>query len=374
MAHKAKSKSILCLAQQRNTKPKVKNAQKKTKAAEKMTTTASTEAENMNLPSCSFTEPIVRVVSPPVAKKGSGPPRKPQPDENETIKTSLIIIHKRREGSVNTDIIGAKALTTWKNSSGRSKSWAKCRRKKLSQVDLKLLVELQTRSVALGWRTSSTVTPASFLRSQGLGVNSAPTRKRSSATRTSSYLAIEHDRETTLPRGHSLRAEITRQGNEGRAEWGFLRLTMTQDIVSLTREAYLTVITLPTCVKTSGEETKSNARGIRTFPVLSLLRNDSHADVYLIQNSYAPFEWYHAHAFLNDSVAGKRATFAKRKMNHLRRSRCFIFEVLQEGRTIIIMEPEAKGNELRLKLSQNDFPLLPGTGEKSTGLDICFWG
>jgi hypothetical protein len=127
MAHKAKPKSKPGLTQQTKTNPKSKVTQKKTKATEKTTTTTATENENKNIPSCSFTEPIIRVVSLPLAEKGSGPPQKPQPDEIETTKAPLVIVHKRGKKNVNTDIIGAKALTTWKKSSGRGKSWANCR-------------------------------------------------------------------------------------------------------------------------------------------------------------------------------------------------------------------------------------------------------
>jgi hypothetical protein len=118
----------------------------------------------------------------------------------------------------------------------------------------------------------------------------------------------------------------------------------------------------------SGGETHSNSGEIRSLPILRHLRNDSHADVYLAQNQNFPFELYHAHAFLNDGLSGNWATFAKRKMKHLRGSRGFVFEVLQRGRTIIVMEPESKAEEFRLKITQNDFPPLPGTGETSTGL------
>lgn len=370
MAHKAKRKTKPDSTQGTKSDPKIKVASKKTKGTEKKTTATTAESENQNPPSCSFTEPIIRI-SPPIAEKRPGSPQKPQNKGNEADRTRLTIFHKRGKNDVNSDIIGAKALATWKKSSGRSKSWANCRRKKLSKGDLELLVMSQTRSVAFGWRASSTITPSCFLRSQGLTVNSEPKRKRSSTTRTSGYLPVEYDRSVPLPRGRPVWGWANRQGNEFRAGWGFLRMTIHQGIVSFTRERHLTEINIPSSFKVFGRQAYSNAEETSTFPVLRLLRNENHADVYLVQNPNAAFDLYHAHAFLKDGLSGNWPAFAKRKMKSLRGSRDWAFEVLQEGRMITVMKPKYEAQEFRLKMTQNDFPPLPGVGKISTLYRYC---
>jgi hypothetical protein len=228
-------------------------------------------------------------------------------------------------------------------------------------------VQSQTRSVSFGWRFSSTVTPSLFVRSHGICVNSEPTQKRLSTARTSRYLAVDQDRDVSLPRGRPVFGWAKRQGREYRAELGFLRLTINRENVSLTREAYLSEIDLSKS-DAPGNERLWEVSEISCLPVLRLLRNESHADVYLIQNPNNSFKLYHAHAFLNNGLSGNWSTFAKRKMKHLRGSLDFLTETIQRGRVIIIMKAGSNADEFHLKNTQKEFPLLPGIGENSTGL------
>jgi hypothetical protein len=363
MAHKAKPKLKPSPTQSTKTTQKTKSIQK-TKTTKETTTTEN--ANKNNLTPSSFTEPVLRVVSPPSAGKGSKSPQKPQPDGDGTTKILIIVFHKLGKKDNIADIVGAKTLTSWKKSSGRSKSWANCQRTKLTQGDLELLAQSQTRSVSFGWRFSNMVTPSLFARSHGIRVNSEPTQNRLSTARTSGYLAVDQDRDVPLPRGRPVFGWAKRQGSEHRAELGFLRLTINRENVSLTREAYLSEIDL------SKSDAPGNRRlwgvsGISSLPVLRLLQNESHADVYLIQNPNNPFKLYHAHAFLNDGLSGNWSTFAKRKMKHLRGSRDFLTETIQRGRVIIIMKAGANVEEFHLKNTQKEFPPLPGIGEKPTG-------
>ncbi|PMD60297.1 uncharacterized protein K444DRAFT_612496 [Hyaloscypha bicolor E] len=361
MAHKAKPKLKPSPTQSTKTTQKTKSIQK-TKTTKETTTTEN--ANKNNLTPSSFTEPVLRVVSPPSAGKGSKSPQKPQPDEDGTTKTPIVVFHKQEKEDNIADIIGVKTLTMWKKSSGRSKSWANCRRTKLSQGDLELLAQSQTRSVSFGWQFSSMVTPSLFARSHGIRVNSEPTQKRLSTARTSGYLAVDQNRYVPLPRGRPVFGWAKRQGSEHRAELGFLRLTINREDVNLTREAYLSEIDLSKS-DAPGSKRPWRVAGIQCFPVLRFLRNESHADVYLIQNPNNPFKLYHAHAFLNDGLSGNWSTFAKRKMKHLRGSRDFLTETIQRGRVIIIMKAGPNAEEFHLNNTQKEFPPLPGIDPKS---------
>jgi hypothetical protein len=210
------------------------------------------------------------------------------------------------------------------------------------------------------------VTPSLFARSHGIRVNSEPTQKRLSTARTSGYLAVDQNRYVPLPRGRPVFGWAKRQGSEHRAELGFLRLTINREDVNLTREAYLSEIDLSKS-DAPGSKRPWRVAGIQCFPVLRFLRNESHADVYLIQNPNNPFKLYYAHAFLNDGLSGNWSTFAKRKMKHLRGSRDFLTETIQRGRVIIIMKAGPNAEEFHLNNTQKEFPPLPGIGEKSTG-------
>jgi hypothetical protein len=110
--------------------------------------------------------------------------------------------------------------------------------------------------------------------------------------------------------------------------------------------------------------------------VIRLLQNESHADVYLVQNRNPLSK------FLDDGLSGNWSTFSRFakeewKMDRLRRSNGFHAETVQLGRKIIVMEGDSKDKYFHVKSMQREFPPLPRTGAKPLSiilglLDI--WG
>ncbi|KAN0116813.1 hypothetical protein V8E51_002790 [Hyaloscypha variabilis] len=143
-------------------------------------------------------------------------------------------------------------------------------------------------------------------------------------------------------------------------EVAFLRLTLDHGHVSMTQEAFFEKILLPTPSKNA--KYPGNLTSLPTHLVaISFLRNESHANVYLVALPSYPSRFYHAHAFLTD-VSGNWSSFSKRKMDRLRKSQGFYTETVQRGRKIIIMDTELKADEeFCIKRMQREFPPLLGT-------------
>jgi hypothetical protein len=390
MAHKAKSKKKADTAPEtKTTLPTKTNPKRKTTQQTKSTPgikseetpeMESTQERKTNqgkksLLSCSLTEPVIRVLSNPTAK-ASAPHEKAQHGKAANTNPNFRIFHKREKNRNNADIIGTRALTTWKKSSGRSKSWAVCRRLKLSREDLELLIQSKTCPVSLGWRFSSVISPAIFVRSQGVRVYEQLEKKTKGLSRGKGFDDLEDEcgAEWPLPRGTAFKGRKWRQEIEhrGGGEVAFLRLTFDHGHVSMTHEAFLEEIIL----STPSESTKyPGATILADLVVIRLLRNESHADVYLVQNPSNPSRFYHAHAFLTD-VSGNWSTFSKRKMDRLRKSQGFYAETVQHGREIIIMDIDLKADkEFCMKNMLREFPPLPGIGKtlfhSSSFIDSC---
>jgi len=390
MAHKAKSKKKVVTTPEKNTtlrtatNPKMKTSQQ-TKStpetkSEQATETESTQKRKLNQgkeisTSFSLTEPVIRVHSNPAAK-AFAPHEKAQHGKAANTKPDFLIFHKREKNRKNADITGTRALTRWKKSSGRSKSWAVCRRLKLSREDFELLTQSTTRPISLGWQFSDLTSPAAFLRSQGVTVYERSENKAKRLSRDKCIVNPKDECRTEwpLPTGTAAKARKPHQEIEhpGGGEVTFLRLTFDHGHVSMTHEAFLEKIILSTL---SQSVKGSGAFILADLVVIRFLRNDSHADVYLVQNPSDPLMFYHAHAFLIDR-SGNWSTYSKRKMDRLQKSHGFYAETVQHGRKIIIMDTNLKANkEFCIKNTQRGFPPLPGMGKtsfhSSSSMDSC---
>jgi hypothetical protein len=279
----------------------------------------------------------------------------------------LTVFHKLEKKSYGTDVIGTRGLSTWKKSSGRSKSWANCRRLKIARDDLELLIRSKSRPVAFGWPFSTIITPLSFVRSHGMRFNRQSQTKQKGLSRAQPFKDLEpkYDPEWPHPRGHSFKAIARRQEIVFPVGVRFFRLTINRGILSLAIEAFPGEISLSTSQsKVVGNENHRSANMLEDLVVVHLLQNESHADVYLVQNRNALSKFHHAHAFLDDGLSGNWPSFSRRKMDQLRRSNGFRAETVQLGRKIIFMEADSKDKDFHVKSMQREFPLLPGTGEK----------
>ena len=140
------------------------------------------------------------------------------------------------------------------------------------------------------------------------------------------------------------------------------------ETVNTTSEVFLDQIELTTHqLLLFDNKARPSATTHEELIILSLLHNESHADVYLVQDPNNLSKCYHAHAFLSDGLSGNWPTFVRRKMNRLRRSNGFYAETVQLGRKIIIMKADSKADEVfQIKSMEGEFPPLPGTGESAS--------
>jgi hypothetical protein len=339
MAHKAKPTRKTNTTPGTKSTPKTK-ANSKTKTTEK---TKPTQKGNNEVASYAFTEPVIRILSG-AAVKQSGPHQKTRPSNRHDAdaKDDLAVFHKLEKKSDGTNIIGTRGLNTWKKSSGRSKSWANCRRLKLARDDLELLIRSKSCSVAFGWPFSTIITPSSFVRSHGMRFNRQSETKQKGLSRVQPLkeLEEEYDPQWPLSRGHSFKARAMIQEMVFPVGVRFFRLTINRGILSLAIEAFPGEISLSTSQsKVVGNENHRSATMLEDLVVVHLLQNESHADVYLVRNRNALSKFYHAHAFLDDGLSGNWSTFLRRKMDRLRRSNCFYAETVQLGRKIQSWKP-----------------------------------
>jgi hypothetical protein len=370
MAHKAKPKKKTETAPETKTTLRTKtNSKRKTTQqtksipGTKREETAETESnqekkinqgEKSSL-SCSLTESVIRVTSNPAAK-ASAPHEKAQRGKAANTNPNFRIFYKPEKNRSNSDITGTRSLTTWKRSSGRSKSWAVCRRLKLSREDLELLIQSKTTPVTLCWRFSGVTSPAIFVRSQGVRVYEQSENKGKRLSRGKGFDDLEYG---FGPKGplRKRRQEIEHRGG---GEVAFFRLTFDHGHVSMTQETFLEKIILST---PSGSTKALGTTILADLVVIRLLRNESHADVYLVQNPNEPSRFYHAHAFLTD-LSGNWSTFSKRKMDRLRKNQGFCAETVQDGRKVMVMDIGLEANkEFCLKNMHREFPPLPATGK-----------
>ena len=326
-----------------------------------------------DLTSYSFAEPVVRTLSDKVKGK-SELDRITTPSQNAGTKNRVVVFHKRKDKSNDADVLGTRDLSTWKNSSGRSKSWRTCRRLKLTQDYLELLTNSNGHPVSFGWQFSTERTSISFVRGQGLYVNKQSKPRR---IKTSSGVPINYDLDEEYgphwpllrdpPRKHwlmhqKIRSQSAPEGIPKR----FLRLNIPCEAIKITTEASLEEVRLTTRqpLPLHIEERQSDIV-VEHFVVLDLVRNENHADVYVIQDPNKSSKFYHAYAFLSEALSGNGSTFMRRKADRLRKSHGFYAETVQRGRKIIVMEIDSKGvNTFHVKNTQREFPPLPGTGEQ----------
>jgi hypothetical protein len=301
--------------------------------------------------------------------------------QNSTTNLPLPIIqnHTKKANNKSTDAIGPKTVTIWKKSSGRDKSWANCRRARLSPGDLELLIS----SITFGWRFSKVIAPAVFVRSQGFGVNRDTEKRQKGAgrVRRSGDIeeATEYWRRWPLPSGmpfkiqrrvqvHAMGEDEFRRKSKG-CGGGFCRMRIHEGGLRIKPRFNLDDIILPAQSQLGNDRKQYPlASTSEHFVILRLLRNDSHADVYLLQNSSNKSKAYVAHAFVNEGTTRNWAAFARRKMDRLRRKHAFYGETGQGGRKIIVMVDE-DGREanahkkFHIENYQQEFPALPGTGK-----------
>jgi hypothetical protein len=335
--------------------------------------TKRSQKRGADLKSYSFTEPVVRVLTDK-AKGKSGLHRKIRPSQNTGTKIRVVVFHKRKDKSNDADVLGTRNLSAWRKSSGRSKSWKTCRRLKLTRDYLELLTSSNGHPVSFGWQFSTANTPTSFVRSQGLHVNTQSKSRRTktlSGVPTIKDLDEEYSPHWPLPRGppHKhwrMRREIQSQGAPEGLPKRFLRLNITCEAVNIIAEASLEGARLTTrqSLPLHNEERQSNIV-LKHLVFLDLVRNESHADVYLVQDPNNSSESYHAHAFLSEGLSGNGSTFMRRKVDRLRKSHDFHAETVQLGRKIIVMKTDSKADDtFHVKNTQREFPSLPGTGEQ----------
>ena len=207
MAHKAKPTRKTNTTPGTKSTPKTK-ANSKTKTTEKAKTT---QKGNNEVASYAFTEPVIRILRG-AAVKQSGPHQKIRSchRQDADAKGDLTVFHKLEKKSYGTDVIGTRGLSTWKKSSGRSKSWANCRRLKIARDDLELLIRSKSRPVAFGWPFSTIITPLSFVRSHGMLFNRQSETKQKGLSRAQPFKDLEQKYDPEWP-GHSFKAIARRQ-------------------------------------------------------------------------------------------------------------------------------------------------------------------
>jgi hypothetical protein len=360
-------------------KPNSKRAES-TKTESPKTRSVSTKpasAKDGALASSSATKAVAK--APNSSSKTAKAPPTPTSATQETEEKPTIAILPRRQkkSNKNTDKVGPSALTLWKKSSGRSKTWTNSKRTKLTLGDLELLVQSKTTPVAFGWNFSMLTVPATFLRSQGIRSNEQPEakKKRTSNMRAKACddLDSEYESNWPLPRGYpSRRPTRVPEPVSKRMEGYHLRLTISHGGVLVNQEEFLKTVTLSTPPKVSAGSTnnpeKVRSDQVEAFIVVKLLYNESHADVYLVRKANNSMACYHAHQFVSgEGFSGNWATFSKRKMNRLRGSKRFYGECIQDGRKILVMEVEKKDpivaeTGFNIKNMVKEFPTLPGVG------------
>lgn len=331
-----------------------------------------------------FTEPVVRVLSD--KKNGKfGPRGKTEAGQSSGPKPRVAVFHKRKDKSVNANVIGTRNLSVWKKSSGRSKSWKACKRLKLTQGYLELLTNSNGHSVSFGWRFSTTKTPTSFVRGQRIYVNKKP-KPRCTEKSSGALILKELDEEDKkgfpLPRGRPYKGKW-RVGQESQQEVAltelpkrFFRVFVGPSTFSKTEESFPGRVTFATRqslpVLVHNPEFQNDITP-RDFVILDLVHNDSLADVYLVQK-FEDSSWsYYAHVFLNEGFGNNWRRYRQRKMDRMRQSNDFQAEMVQFNKHIIVMKASSEvDNAFHFKNTQLEFPPLPGSGEHSFSLDtVC---
>jgi hypothetical protein len=374
MGHKAKPKSKATSpvksTEKRKTTPQIKPSpttknNQKAEAAQKTQTIPPVDGR---VSSSSITALCVQVSAERAVKEYRQEP-KAQPSQKADTTTPFFVFHKREHKKDGADIIGRRGLGVWKASPGRNKSWANCRRHKLAHNNLEHFRQSKLPSNAFGWRFSMLLTPLTLVRGHGMLVikQSAPKTKRVSNARHFQDLGSEHSPEWVLPGELPYRRLGVPQETEYRGGVNFLRLAVGRETVGITAEAFLGRISFST-TQTKPLDNKTHTRFSKSedLVVINLLRNESHADVYLVQDLHDLSKFYHVHAFLNQNhgLTGNWHTFSKRKMDRLRKSNGFHAETVQHGRKIVVMKADSKDDtNLRIKNMQREFPPLPNTGK-----------
>lgn len=104
--------------------------------------------------------------------------------------------------------------------------------------------------------------------------------------------------------------------------------------------------------------------------IQSFLRNDSHADVYSIQDAQHPCKLpgvvalFEGHYFLAE-YDGNGERYAKRHRSRMQRTRAFVEQVWLGGRSMIIMSVPECVTTYNLRYSREEFPALAGRNTES---------
>jgi hypothetical protein len=113
----------------------------------------------------------------------------------------------------------------------------------------------------------------------------------------------------------------------------------------------------------------------RRYIIQSFKENNSHADVYEIQDLKCPTQKYIAHVFLSGQLPGNWSSAKTKRMKRFRAQRKVVADFKTwDGRTVFVMKDEEKQLpkfSLEASLLANEFPPLPLRADQclSTGME-----
>ena len=324
--------------------------------------------------SYSFTAPVVRVLKNEAKEKHKRRHTATIRQKAGTIG-SIKVFHKRRNKSDEADILRTTDLSSWRKSAGRQKSWRACQRVRLTTDLLELLMSSNGHPVSFGWQFSKGVMSAMFVRGQGQCVNQQPkNRKRRVLSRKSAIRDLDETCNLQRPLWRYPFASFSQRHPDSNARGAleevpkrFLRLNITREAIDITTEVHLEGerLTMHPPLR-HHRDIQGSDKNSKQLIVRCLVRNDSHADVYLVQKYNRCCDYYLAHEFLSEGLSKNGLASMRRRADRLRRSSDYYAETLQRGQKIIVMRPAPQANNTyNVRYTEREFPPLPGRSKKS---------
>jgi hypothetical protein len=259
--------------------------------------------------------------------------------------------------------MGHRALTSWKNLAGSKKTWRRCERIKTANS----AVVVHSWLGAQSFFKSPLWLPQAFIRSQARSGHDTRRTLRSRAqfnglkkTTNVAYLQL-NDQLEMIVSAPSLCHDQSLSGIERTVKRDL------QELDSLGLPAAYIRLTCGGGTNPIGRTDRFLSTGLvlqSRWRVVCLLRNDSHADVYVIvsiHDRYEPSALLELHHFLAE-YHGNSTTYAKRRQERMCNGGCCLGRFWYGDRRMLVLRVPRP--ETPFRINPKDFPALTGSASR----------